>query len=79
MDSKLNLSWMKELSASRFESSVPHLPIKVDRKEEILYSIEDYVEELRNNTKNQFWKALIASIISGAISGAISPYVLSLL
>ena len=73
---KLDLSWMKELRTD-YESSVPDIPIKIDKKAEILSNIEDYAEEMRDNTKNQFWKNLLIAAFGGAIGGAI-PYLLSL-
>ncbi len=66
----------KKMNAGAF--AVPKVENFVDPKIEMMARIEQNTDEMRENSKNPFWKNLMIAVIGGIIGGAV-PYLLALI
>lgn len=66
------------INMTNHERPIMNVPEFKDRKTLVLENIEENTNDIYNNSKNQFWKNLLTSVIGGAIGGIIS-YLLTLL
>ena len=78
-----DLSWLKSIGESFKKMNVgafaaPKIENFVDPKTEMMAHIEHNTDEMRENSKNPFWKSLLIAVIGGAIGGA-APYLLALI
>ena len=58
--------------------ATPNLEEFVDPKTEMMAHIEQNTTEMKENSKNPFWKNLLIAVIGGIIGGAV-PYLLALI
>ena len=67
---------LKRMSAGAI--AIPNLKEIADPKTEMMAHIEQNTTEMKENSKNPFWKNLLIAVIGGIIGGAV-PYLLSLI
>ncbi len=78
-----DMSGLKSIGESLKRMSVgaiatPKLEEFVDPKTEMMAHIEQNTTEMKENSKNPFWKNLLIAVIGGIIGGAV-PYLLALI
>lgn len=67
---------LKRMSVGAIATQKPEE--SVDPKTEMMTHIEQNTTEMKENSKNSFWKNLLIAVIGGIIGGAV-PYLLALI
>lgn len=64
---------LKRMSAGAI--ATPRLEKPIDTKTEMMARMEQSIAEMKENSKNSFWKNLLIAVIGGIVGGAV-PYFL---